>query len=247
MIASTRRWGHVVGSGVGEADTVVDVVTPSPSGSSRRPTARPTVEVRRTSVRSPPAWPRSAAARPGSPSWSVGCPGSSAGGVATGCGSQRCPLRDRWRTRRGPAADLVDEDRSTTVDRSECGHHLDGGVRSRAGPGSGRSSRQSGAALGATRLEDRAPSTGTHPRTKTVLAGPATVVRLVGTFHSVLRTFETTDTSPGKLVTPLETEGRGHGLTLEQATAWWVSLPTTVCKPHACKLYTGGRGSKTPA
>jgi len=54
--------------------------------------------------------------------------------------------------------------------------------------GSGRSSRQTGSALGATGLQHGAARAGAHTRTEPVFAGSAAVVGLIGTLHDALRT-----------------------------------------------------------
>ena len=108
-------------------------------------------------------------------------------GAGRGCVARRNRRRGRWR--RPPAAGR-DWDRgrtNTTASRSATGRLIAGGAGRRRVREPGRSSRQTGAALGPTGLQDRATASGAHPRTETVLAGSTSIVGLIGTLHGDLR------------------------------------------------------------
>jgi len=189
MPASTRRWAQVMSARV-------SVVEPP-----RRSSAPPT-PARRTYVRmhrlgrrtgTTPAGRRSRGVRP-----------ASAG--ADGCVPRRIRWRARWRTPRGAEPDWNRERTSTTADRSAPGPRLAEDERRPRGRGSGRSSRQTGATLGATGLEHGAPGTGAHPSAEPVLASSVAVVGLEGAFHDDLRTLGATITFRGGLARAASTD-----------------------------------------
>lgn len=113
-----------------------------------------------------------------------------AGDAGDGCVVPPARRRARSRTPRASrCASRSSEDRDTRCTRgpntgSACRHAPD--ERSRSGCGSDRSSRQTGAALGATALQHRAAGPGAHPSTEAVLLGTALVVGLKRTLHVVL-------------------------------------------------------------
>ena len=88
------------------------------------------------------------------------------------------------RERRAATASSADRTRSCTTTTC-CGsaYRHDGGVRTRRARGSGSSSRQASAALGAPVLEHGAPGAGAHPGAKAVLAGTTAVVGLERTLQ----------------------------------------------------------------
>ena len=76
----------------------------------------------------------------------------------------------------------------TTASRSGRDDHDGSVARTHVARGSGRSSRQTGAALEPPGLEDGPTGPGAHAGAEPVLAGPATGVRLEGALHVRLRT-----------------------------------------------------------
>ena len=110
-------------------------------------------------------------------------------GVAD-CVTRRTRRRARWRT---PPAGEPGRDRgrtNTTADRSGPEPRRAGGGRRRRVRGPGRSSGESGPALGPAGLQHRTTGASAHTRTEPVLAGSAAVVGLIGTLHGYSGRFE---------------------------------------------------------
>ena len=166
--------------------------------------ARSAPPVDRTSVRLRAGTPRSGTG----PEEATPRPAEHAAGGEDGCGPRPGPRRDRSRTPPSVTTRSDRERRNTTADRSACAFPPDGGGRTRRARGSGRSSGQTGAALGAARLDDGPSTTGAHPRAKAVLAGSTAVVGLKGTLHGDLRTFGT-KSHARREVTTMTCEGYG--------------------------------------
>ena len=105
-------------------------------------------------------------------------PASPAAAGAAGCAPP--PNRRRVRSRT-PCSTASSADRTRSCTTTTCcgsAYRHDGGVRTRRARGSGSSSRQASAALGAPVLEHGAPGAGAHPGAKAVLAGTTAVVGL---------------------------------------------------------------------
>ncbi len=140
-------------------------------------------EVDRTSVRQRRDGRRSAAS-PGAAASSAGArPATPAAGGGVGCAPRRNRRRGRSRT---PCSTASSADRTRSCTTTTCcgsAYRHDGGVRTRRARGSGSSSRQASAALGAPVLEHGAPGAGAHSGAKAVLAGTTAVVGLERTLQ----------------------------------------------------------------
>ena len=139
--------------------------------------------VDRTSVRQRWAERRSRAG-PGAAAPSAGGrPTVPAAGGEVGCGRRRNRRRVRSRTPCSTAPSVDRKGSCTTTTCCGSAYRHDGGVRTRRARGSGSSSRQASAALGAPVLEHGAPGAGAHSGAKAVLAGTTAVVGLERTLQ----------------------------------------------------------------
>ena len=145
-------------------------------------------EADRTSVRLPVAARRSAS----SPARTRSDERSCAAGGGGDC--ERRPGRPvgRWRTRNDirrcqecPVPIRPVEDRYTTGAPVESGRHLDRGGRRRHDLESNRSSRETGATLGATCLQHGTPTASTHAGAEAVCLGTTAGIWLKGTLHGI--------------------------------------------------------------
>ncbi len=115
------------------------------------------------------------------------CAGASTAMHGGGGGADCAPRRVRPRVRlRTPYSTASSPDRTSSCTTtmccgSACRH--DEGVRTRRARGSGSSSREASAALGAPVLEHGAPCASAHPGAKAVLAGTTAVVGLERTLQ----------------------------------------------------------------
>ena len=148
-----------------------------------RPVERP---ADRTSVRSLGTAPRSTAS-PAAAGWLGRCRRAALEGDAgSGCGAPPVRRRDRSRTPRTSRASRDRDTRCTTAPNGGSAGRRATSGRTRRVRGSDGSSRESGAALGASVLEHGPTGTGAHPSTKSVLLGTAVGVGLECTLHVVL-------------------------------------------------------------
>ena len=125
------------------------------------------------------------------------------------------------------------------------GRHLDRGGRRRHDLESNRSSRQTCATLGTTRLEHGATTAGTHAGAEAVCLGTTAGIGLKGTLHGVLRL-----SGDARRCLPVTTgaDPVGHVAdSTSQARASDVGLPTIGVKPHRCKLSTVQAGPHRPS
>lgn len=182
--------------------------------------------VRRTSVRSMLVSLRSSTSRSGAGFDGRGRPGCDAADVAAGSASPPDRRRDRSRTPR--------ESRRSAVADTSCTKGTIVGFGDRHAPVSKRrddresagSSRQAGAALGATALDDGTTTTGAHACAKSVLLGTAVIVGLESTLHVASSITERTSALRSRSLVHADANS-GASCRPDKATGSDTPLPTT--------------------